>query len=488
MKGIKQRVTPRQGIGLFLVFFTCLSIIMGSISPLTSQAADEKETYTIVSTEQYAPFGYINGDGDLVGMEVDILDAISKSQGITFEKKTMPFSSGLQALEADQVDGMIAGMGITPERQQSFDFSDPYYESGSIYAARKGEGIQSLEDLKGKRVAVKIGSLGSDLAKEMADDYGFRIAEFEESVNMYQDVATGNSDAVIEDYPVIMFAINTGTVDLEAVGDEIDKIPFGFAVNKGKNQELLNKFNAGLAELKESGELDKIIAKYTSDQAQTEEVDTSFMGQLTQNWGALLSGLGTTLLITILSVLLALVLGTLLGLMRTSKNAFLAGFARAYITLMRGVPLLVLAFFFYFGLPQLLGITIDAHIAGVATLGLNSAAYIAEIVRGGIDAIAKGQFEAGRSLGLSSKTTMKKIILPQSFKIMVPSLLNQFIITLKDTSILSVIGLVELTQTGRVIIARTYQSGSMWLIVGIIYLIIITVLTKVSDYLEKELI
>lgn len=212
------------------------------------------------------------------------------------------------------------------------------------------------------------------------------------------------------------------------------------------------------------------------------------MGQLTQNWGALLSGLGTTLLITILSVLLALVLGTLLGLMRTSKNAFLAGFARAYITLMRGVPLLVLAFFFYFGLPQLLGITIDAHIAGVATLGLNSAAYIAEIVRGGIDAIAKGQFEAGRSLGLSSKTTMKKIILPQSFKIMVPSLLNQFIITLKDTSILSVIGLVELTQTGRVIIARTYQSGSMWLIVGIIYLIIITVLTKVSDYLEKELI
>ena len=191
-----------------------------------------------------------------------------------------------------------------------------------------------------------------------------------------------------------MFAINTGTVDLEAVGDEIDKIPFGFAVNKGKNQELLKKFNAGLAELKESGELDKIIAKYTSDQAQTEEVDTSFMGQLTQNWGALLSGLGTTLLITILSVLLALVLGTLLGLMRTSKNAFLAGFARAYITLMRGVPLLVLAFFFYFGLPQLLGITIDAHIAGVATLGLNSAAYIAEIVRGGIDAIAKGQFEA----------------------------------------------------------------------------------------------
>ena len=345
-----------------------------------------------------------------------------------------------------------------------------------------------MEDLKGKRVAVKIGSLGSDLAKEMAGDYGFRIAEFEESVNMYQDVATGNSDAVIEDYPVIMFAINTGTVDLEAVGDEIDKIPFGFAVNKGKNQELLKKFNAGLAELKESGELDKIIAKYTSDQAQTEEVDTSFMGQLTQNWGALLSGLGTTLLITILSVLLALVLGTLLGLMRTSKNAFLAGFARAYITLMRGVPLLVLAFFFYFGLPQLLGITIDAHIAGVATLGLNSAAYIAEIVRGGIDAIAKGQFEAGRSLGLSSKTTMKKIILPQSFKIMVPSLLNQFIITLKDTSILSVIGLVELTQTGRVIIARTYQSGSMWLIVGIIYLIMITVLTKVSDYLEKELI
>lgn len=199
-------------------------------------------------------------------------------------------------------------------------------------------------------------------------------------------------------------------------------------------------------------------------------------------------GLGKTLMATILSLIIAFILGTLLGLMKASHNNILRGVSTVYIDIMRGLPLLVLAFFIYFGIPQMTGIKFSNLIAGVLTLGLNAAAYVAEIVRGGVQSIAQGQMEAGRSLGLSRKTTMKKIVLPQAFKIMLPSFINQFVITLKDTSILSVIGMVELTQTGRIIIARTYQSGSMWLIVGIIYVIIITILTKISKLLEKELV
>jgi polar amino acid transport system substrate-binding protein len=154
---------------------------------------------------------------------------------------------------------------------------------------------------------------------------------------------------------------------------------------------------------------------------------------------------------------------------------------------MRGVPLIVLAFFVYFSIPQLMGLRMSSTVAGIITLSLNAAAYLAEIFRGGIKAVDVGQMEAGRSLGLTYQTTMNKIILPQAIRIMIPSFINQFVITLKDTSILSIIGLVELTQTGKIIIARTYASGNMWLIIGLMYIIVITILTKISKKLEGRL-
>ena len=172
--------------------------------------------------------------------------------------------------------------------------------------------------------------------------------------------------------------------------------------------------------------------------------------------------------------------------MRTSRISVLETIATIYIDFMRGIPLIVLTFFIYFGIPQALNIRLDATIAAITTLGLNAAAYIAEIVRGGINAIDKGQSEAAMSLGLPYYKSMQKIILPQAIRLMVPSFINQFVITLKDTSILSIIGLVELTQTGKIIIARNLQSSSMWFIVGMMYLIVITLLTKISARLERK--
>ena len=184
---------------------------------------------------------------------------------------------------------------------------------------------------------------------------------------------------------------------------------------------------------------------------------------------------------TAISIVLALILGVVLGLMRTSDNKALDLIGLVYIDIMRGIPMIVLAFFVYFGIPQLLNINLSAFQAGVITLSINAGAYIGEIIRGGINAVDVGQKEASRSLGLPQGKTMRYVILPQAVKIMVPSLINQLIMTLKDSSILSVIGLVELTQTGRIIIARTYQPGSMWLIVGAMYVILITILAKLSN-------
>ena len=154
---------------------------------------------------------------------------------------------------------------------------------------------------------------------------------------------------------------------------------------------------------------------------------------------------------------------------------------------MSGIPMMVLAFFIYIGLPNLTGQKIPLFTAGVLTLMLDEGAYVGAIVRGGFEAVDVGQWEAARSLGLPYSKALVKVIAPQGLKIMVPSLVNQLIITLKDTSILSAIGVMELTQTGTVIIARNMEGFKMWLIIAVMYMIIITLLTWLSNYVQKRM-
>src|SRR5690606_23436747 len=323
---------------------------------------------------------------------------------------------------------------------------------------------------------------GANFVNELTKEYDIEVNQFDDSATMYEDVIAGHSDAVFDDYPVMAYAVQQGLALKFPLEPEAGDV-YGFAVNKDQNPELLEMFNEGLANIQENGTYDEIIDTYISEDAE-EASGTGLFGLIASNWPDLARGLGQTLVLTLISFAIALVLGTILGLFNASPNKVLNAISSIYITIMRGIPLIVLAFFIYCSVPQLFNIKMTAFVAGVSTLTLNTAAYISEQVRGGILAVAKGQLEAGRSLGLSYNTSMRKIILPQAIKIMIPSLINQFVITLKDTSILSVIGIVELTQTGRIIIARTYSSGSMWLIVGIIYIVIITLLTWVSSVLE----
>jgi len=201
---------------------------------------------------------------------------------------------------------------------------------------------------------------------------------------------------------------------------------------------------------------------------------------------SLLSGLSVTIELAVISLILAVILGIILGIFSISTSKILKSIATAYIYLIRGTPLMIQALFLYFGVGQALNIQFDPIVAGIITLTANAAAYMAEIFRGGIQAIDNGQMEASRSLGLSYFKTMRKVILPQAIKIMIPSILNQFIVTLKDTSILTVISVRELTESGKIIIARNYKSLEMYAIVACMYFIIITALTLVSSYIERR--
>ena len=205
----------------------------------------------------------------------------------------------------------------------------------------------------------------------------------------------------------------------------------------------------------------------------------------------LLMGLKVTVLISLISIALGIVIGLIMCLFGTAKNRILRAISAVYIWVVRGTPMIVQAFIVYFGLPQIIsmfspGFRLSAFTAGVITLSLNAGAYLAEIFRGGISAVSKGQIEAARSLGLSSGKTFRKVVLPKAIKIAIPSMVNQFIITIKDTSILSVIGLADIVNKAKIYVGSTYLFFETYVMVAVYYLIIISILMILSKHVEKK--
>ena len=243
----------------------------GSATSAASGAASK--TYIIATDTAFAPFEYAEADGNYKGIDIDILDAIAKDQKFEYKLNPVGFDAALQNVQAGQADGVIAGMSITDTRKQTFDFSDPYYDSTVCCAIPANSDVKSVEDLKGKNVAVKNGTQSQEWADSMKDQYGFTTVTFDTSDVMYQDVEAGNSAACFEDTPVMSYAISqyeaTGgkegknfKIISEVAADSDFATPYGFAVNKGANAELLKMFNDGLANIKKDGTYDKIVNTY----------------------------------------------------------------------------------------------------------------------------------------------------------------------------------------------------------------------------------
>ena len=231
----------------------------------TADAAEttEAKTYVIATDTTFAPFEFENDNGEMVGIDLDLLAAIAEDQGFEYELRVIGFSAAVTALEAGEVDGVIAGMSITDERAQKYDFSEPYFDSGVGMAVAADSDIKSYEDLAGLQVAAKIGTEGCAFAESIADQYGFTIAQFEDSSTMYQDVLSGTSAACFDDYPVLGYEISRGTG--LALPMEMERgSSYGFATLKGEAPELVEMFNAGLENLKASGKYDEIINTYIS--------------------------------------------------------------------------------------------------------------------------------------------------------------------------------------------------------------------------------
>lgn len=255
-------------LALLLAVLTVLAACGGSEEETGGEEGGGEtagETYRVGIDTTYPPFEFEEG-GEYKGIDIDLINAIAENQGFEIEFNPMDFGGIIPALQAGQLDIAIAGMSITDERKEVVDFSDPYFDAGlSLVVAEDNNDITSLEDLEGATVAVKSGTTGAQFARDNQDEYGYEVTQFEDSPSMFQEVSNGNAEVLLEDYPVIAYAIAESGLSLKTVGDRLTGDQYGIAVLKGENAEVLEQINAGLQELRDSGEYDEILNEYIGE-------------------------------------------------------------------------------------------------------------------------------------------------------------------------------------------------------------------------------
>ena len=244
---------------------TANSVASASEAASSSEAASTSDKVWVIATDTvFKPFEYTDASGSFVGIDVDLLAAIAEDQGFQYELKSLGWDAAIAACQAGQADGMIAGASITEERKSSgWTFSDGYYTATQSMTVAADSDIAGFEDLSGKDGAVKIGTQGAAYAESLKDEYGFNIVSFEDSPTMYQAVLGGQCAACFEDTPIMQASIKDGGLALKVLENTANEGgDYGFAIFNTDNQELLDLFNAGLADIKTNGTYDEILAKY----------------------------------------------------------------------------------------------------------------------------------------------------------------------------------------------------------------------------------
>ena len=220
--------------------------------------------WTIATDTVFKPFEYTNENGDFVGIDVDLLAAIAEDQGFEYDLQSIGWDGAVASVQSGQADAIIAGATIKDERVEAgWIFSDGYFDATQTFVVGEGSDIASFADLAGKKVAVKNGTAGADFAESLKEEYGFEVVVLEDSPTMYQEVIVGNSDACVEDTPIMAASIKEGGLALSIpAGMESEGAPYGFAIMNAENQELIDMFNAGLANIKGNGTYDTILDTY----------------------------------------------------------------------------------------------------------------------------------------------------------------------------------------------------------------------------------
>lgn len=485
----------------------CLSVVYFST---TNSFADQNTLEKIKSSgvliwgfdaEGGAPYVFHDpkNPSRLIGFEVELVDAIARELGVKVQYFQNVWDSILLSLQRGDFDIALNGIEITPDREQAIQFTRPYYAYTERIVIRDSDNrIHRLEDLHGK----KVGTLYNTVAKRMLEEMGgIAISTYSGQVEPFKDLSLSRIDAVFVDSPIASYYAMPNP-QLRLVGKPAGEGYYGIAVRKG-DTALAEELNKIIVKISRSGELKKIynrwglwnasqeklflheevLQKYTeSPSSVSEKVAPAVLKFLP----TLLKGALVTIGISILSMILAVSLGLALTIMRLYGNTWLQKISTAYIEIYRGTPLLIQLYILYYGLPNI-GITLSAFAAAVLGLGMNYAAYEAEIYRAGIQSIPKGQTEAALSLGMSKRLALKRIILPQALRIAIPPMTNDFIALFKDSSLVSVIAIVELTKSYSILASASMNFFTLGIITALLYFCMSYPLSLYARKLEKKL-
>ncbi len=479
-----------------------LVLLLGG-RPLAVFAADSLDTIKSrgvlhwgADAEGGAPYVYPDPKKpeQLIGFEFDLAAALAAKLGVKATMVQNQWDQLIPALERGNFDIVLNGLELTSENQQHIAMSRPYFVyAQQIVTRNNSAGLTRLDDLKGKAVGVLSGTAAQRLVEGMG---GVEIRIYPGNVESFRDLKAQRIEAVLLDLPIALhYAKPDPTLKLS--GDPFAPGFYGIGVRK-PDVTLLAAINQAIEELAGDHTLERIYRKYgVWDERQERLKDyqpeivvqkkaISTLREWPKYLPLLLRGAVTTVELSVLGMLLAIGVGLVVVLMRLYALAPLRWLARAYVEIFRGTPLLIQLFLIYYGLPEM-GIRLNAFLAGILGLGLNYAASEAENYRAGIEAIPHGQMEAALALGMNRWQALRRVILPQALRLVIPPVTNDFIAMFKDSSIVSVITMVELTKVYGMLAMSTYDYIGLGLMTAAIYFALSYPASILASRLEKRL-
>ncbi|MDB8657004.1 ABC transporter substrate-binding protein/permease [Streptococcus anginosus] len=460
-----------------------------------TQDDDKNGAVKIEGTNQYAN-----------GYDVQIAKQVAKELGKKPLVVKTSWNGLIPALTSGKLDMIIAGMSPTAERKKEITFSNSYYTSEPVVLVNKDgayANAKTLKDFKGAKITSQQGVYLYNLISQLTG--AKQETAMGDFAQMRQALESGVIDGYISERPEALTAESANSkfkmIQFKK-GFEVNEENATIAIGMRKNDSRITQVNAAIAKISAKDQvalMDKMIQNQPVDTDASKD-KTTFFGQVTKilkdNWPQFLRGAGLTLLISITGTIAGLIIGLLIGVYRTApiaKNKALAmlqtlfgWFLNVYIEIFRGTPMIVQSMVIYYGTAQAFGVSIDRTIAAIFIVSINTGAYMSEIVRGGIFAVDKGQFEAATALGMTHNQTMRKVVLPQVVRNILPATGNEFVINIKDTSVLNVISVVELYFSGNTIATQTYQYFQTFTIIAVIYFVLTFTVTRILRYVERR--
>ncbi|HHW6542499.1 ABC transporter permease subunit [Staphylococcus aureus] len=477
-------------IRFILVLGLLISSAMVYINPAAYAEQDQKwekikerGELRVGLSADYAPMEFehtVNGKTEYAGVDIDLAKKIAKDNNLKLKIVNMSFDSFLGALKTGKIDIIISGMTSTPERKKQVDFSDSYMMTKNIMLVKKDKvnDYKDIKDFNNKKVGAQKGTEQEKIAQTEIENAS--ITSLSRLPDVILALKSGKVEGVVVEKPVAEAYLKQnpklGISNVKFNEEEKDTV---IAVPKD-SPKLLSQINKTIKEVKDKG----LIDKYMTNAANAMNDDSGFISK----YGSFfLKGIKITILISLIGVALGSILGAFVALMKLSKIKIISWIASIYIEILRGTPMLVQVFIVFFGITAALGLDISALVCGTIALVINSSAYIAEIIRAGINAVDKGQMEAARSLGLNYRQTMKSVIMPQAIKNILPALGNEFVTLIKESSIVSTIGVGEIMFNAQVVQGISFDPFTPLLVAAALYFVLTFVLTRIMNMIEGRL-